>query len=42
MDRAMRLDWLGVYAIVFVRLLYGPVLLLPLFSFNDSIFSPSR
>ena len=38
MDRAMRLDWLGVYAIFFVALLYGPVLLLPLFSFNDNIY----
>ena len=38
MDRGMRLDWLGVYAIFFVALLYGPVLLLPLFSFNDNIY----
>ena len=38
MNRASRLDWLGVYAIFFVVLLYGPVLLLPLFSFNDSIY----
>jgi len=38
MNRASRLDWLGVYAIFFVVLLYGPVLLLPLFSFNDNIY----
>jgi len=38
MARAFRLDGLGVYAIFFVVLLYGPVLLLPLFSFNDSIY----
>jgi spermidine/putrescine transport system permease protein len=34
----MRLDWLGFYAIAFVALLYGPVLLLPPFSFNDGIY----
>ena len=38
MDRSLRMGWLGVYAIFFVILLYGPVLLLPLFSFNDSIY----
>src|SRR5262245_61550024 len=38
MPRAVRLDWLGVYAVIFVALLYGPVLLLPLFSFNYSIY----
>ena len=38
MNRPSRLDWLGVYAIFFVALLYGPVLLLPLFSFNDNIY----
>jgi spermidine/putrescine transport system permease protein len=34
----MHLDWLGFYAIAFVALLYGPVLLLPPFSFNDGIY----
>jgi spermidine/putrescine transport system permease protein len=29
---------LGLYAIFFVVVLYGPVVLLPLFSFNDSIY----
>jgi spermidine/putrescine transport system permease protein len=29
---------LGLYAIFFVIVLYGPVVLLPLFSFNDSIY----
>jgi spermidine/putrescine transport system permease protein len=36
--QSVRIGWLGVYAIFFVVLLYGPVLLLPLFSFNDSIY----
>ena len=35
---ALRFDWLYGYAIFFVVLLYGPVILLPLFSFNDSIY----
>jgi spermidine/putrescine transport system permease protein len=35
---ASRVNGLFVYAILFVVLLYGPVLLLPLFSFNDSIY----
>jgi spermidine/putrescine transport system permease protein len=34
----MHLNLLGVYAIFIVALLYGPVLLLPMFSFNDSIY----
>jgi spermidine/putrescine transport system permease protein len=34
----MRFDALGGYAIFFVVLLYGPVLLLPMFSFNESIY----
>ncbi len=38
MTRSMRLDWLGIYAVGFVVFLYGPVLLLPPFSFNDSIY----
>jgi spermidine/putrescine transport system permease protein len=33
-----RLDLLVVYAVFYIAFLYGPVLLLPLFSFNDSIF----
>jgi spermidine/putrescine transport system permease protein len=32
------MNWLGLYAIFFVVFLYGPVLLLPMFSFNDSIY----
>ena len=31
-----RLNWLAVYAIVYLIFLYAPVALLPLFSFNDS------
>jgi len=32
------MNWLAFYAIFFVVFLYGPVLLLPMFSFNDSIY----
>lgn len=32
------LGGLGTYAVAFLIFLYGPVLLLPLFSFNDSIY----
>ena len=35
---ARRFDWLHAYAIFFVILLYGPVFLLLVFSFNDSIY----
>ena len=35
---ALRFDWLYGYAVFFVVLLYGPVVLVPLFSFNDSIY----
>jgi len=38
MERARRLDGLNLYAIGYLVFLYGPVLLLPLFSFNDSIY----
>jgi spermidine/putrescine transport system permease protein len=38
MQRSLRLDGLTLYALLFVAFLYGPVLLLPLFSFNDSIY----
>jgi spermidine/putrescine transport system permease protein len=38
MTRQRGFGWLGLYAIFFVILLYGPVLLLPLFSFNNSIY----
>ena len=38
MNQGARLNWLGAYAVGFVILLYGPVLLLPVFSFNDSIY----
>jgi spermidine/putrescine transport system permease protein len=33
-----RFDFLAVYAVLYLVFLYGPVLLLPLFSFNDSVF----
>ena len=29
----------GLYAVVFLVFLYGPILLMPVFSFNDSIFA---
>lgn len=38
MKQGIRFDLLGVFAIFYVIFLYGPVLLLPLFSFNDSIY----
>ena len=38
MTRA-RIDPLTVYGIAFLVFLYGPVLLLPVFSFNDSLFA---
>lgn len=38
MTARLRLDWLGLYAILFIVVLYGPVLLLPPFSFNDGIY----
>jgi spermidine/putrescine transport system permease protein len=34
-----RFGFLGVFAVLFVIFLYGPVLLLPLFSFNDAPFA---
>jgi spermidine/putrescine transport system permease protein len=34
-----RFDLLPVYALVFMVFLYGPMLLMPLFSFNDSSFA---
>ena len=33
-----RIDFLPLYAVLFLIFLYGPVLLLPLFSFNDNIY----
>lgn len=33
-----RIDGLGVYTVTYLVFLYGPVLVLPLFSFNDSIY----
>jgi spermidine/putrescine transport system permease protein len=36
--RSSKIDGLAVYAGLFLIFLYGPILLLPLFSFNDSIF----
>ncbi len=38
MGKALRFDLLLVYAIAYMAFIYGPVLLLPLFSFNDSIY----
>lgn len=38
MTRPFSINALGIYSIFFVILLYAPVLLLPLFSFNDSIY----
>lgn len=38
MTRSIRISWLGVYAVLFIVLLYGPVMMLPMFSFNDSIY----
>ena len=38
MERTRRLDGLNLYALGYLVFLYGPVLLLPLFSFNDSIY----
>ena len=35
MTKAIRIPWLLVYAIAYLVFLYLPVLLLPLFSFND-------
>ncbi|MEO3389245.1 ABC transporter permease [Mesorhizobium sp. CAU 1741] len=34
--RRMAIRWLPAYAALYILFLYGPVLLLPLFSFNDS------
>ncbi|PZQ99884.1 MAG: spermidine/putrescine ABC transporter [Cereibacter sphaeroides] len=34
-----RLDLLPVYAVLFMVFLYGPMLLMPLFSFNDATFA---
>ena len=38
MPKAMRLDALYAYAVLYLVFIYAPVLLLPLFSFNDSIY----
>jgi len=38
MSKGFRVDLLFIYAILYLIFLYGPVLLLPLFSFNDSIY----
>ena len=32
----MRMGWLGIYAVGYLIFLYAPVILLPLFAFNDS------
>ncbi len=36
--RARWLDGLGIYTVIYLAFIYGPVLVLPLFSFNDSIY----
>ena len=36
--RGRRFDSLLLYAVVYLAFLYVPVLFLPLFSFNDSIY----
>jgi spermidine/putrescine transport system permease protein len=38
MNQARKLDGLNLYALAYLVFLYGPVLLLPLFSFNNSIY----
>jgi len=38
MGRLFRIDALFIYAVLYLLFLYAPVLLLPLFSFNDSIY----
>jgi spermidine/putrescine transport system permease protein len=38
MNRTHRLDGLNLYALAYLVFLYGPVLLLPMFSFNNSIY----
>lgn len=38
MKAKSKLNLLSAYAVFFVLLLYGPVMLLPLFSFNDAIY----
>lgn len=38
MGRLFRFDALFLYAVLYLLFLYAPVLLLPLFSFNDSIY----
>ncbi len=35
---AGRFGWLGVYTVCYLFFLYGPVAVLPVFSFNDSIY----
>ena len=36
--KGRRFDSLFVYAMAYLTFLYGPILFLPLFSFNDSIY----
>lgn len=38
MSKGFRVDLLFIYAVLYLIFLYGPALLLPLFSFNDSIY----
>lgn len=38
MNRLLRFDMLMVYAVVYMFFIYAPVLLLPIFSLNDSIY----
>ena len=37
-EKRDRFGGLGVYTIIYLAFIYGPVLVLPLFSFNDSIY----
>ncbi|MDP5360289.1 MAG: ABC transporter permease, partial [Paracoccaceae bacterium] len=36
MRRGLSPTWLGFYAVVYLLFLYAPVILLPLFAFNDA------
>jgi spermidine/putrescine transport system permease protein len=39
MSRLPRLDPLTIYGVLFIAFLYGPVLTIPLFAFNDGLFA---
>lgn len=38
MNRSLRISGLGIYFFLYISFLYAPVLVLPIFSFNDSTF----